>query len=349
MNGPRLYVYGTGDPRLSRLLDSPSFSQLVARLMKNGVIEPSAAEAALLDDCLTSELLVRELSGFVPGPRLVLAPAAIVAPFTGVIAGHLNDYAAVASAALPLLRRAFLRTGPAKCFDWAHIQHVVLAGMFLDLAVGSCLWTTGIIHRRYCDTVLWAIDTAASRNPFGVQWIGSRTRRCAIAQLWHADVTRPPLRLAESDAGWLCAAASGNAVAYDPRMLLRLRYLGFVSRSADALRVTVPAFAPADCERLFPVLIECAMDLVRRVVRPLLADVDRFQPDGSMAQDSWRHVLIRLLLEAGIDRVVESGLCDPFPVGVPPVEWGRWSWEESACGHSLVAGAFEHVRAVATV
>lgn len=279
----------------------------------------------------------------------VTLPAAAAEVFTQAVATRLDDYADAASAALPQLRGAFLRTRPAQRFDWEHVEHAVVAGMFLDLAIGSCLWKAGLIRRRYDDTVVWAIDSAPSRNSFGVQWIGSRIRRCAVAQLWHVDVPRPALRLAEADVRWLCTAARGGDVAGDPRMLLRLRYFGFVSRSDDTLHVRIPALVPSDCEHLFSVLAECAMRLVQRVVRPLLANVERLQPGVPMARDSYRHVLIRLLLEAGIDRVVASGLCEPFPKGVPPAEWGRWLWEESACGHSLVAGAFERVRSVTTV
>jgi hypothetical protein len=41
--------------------------------------------------------------------------------------------------------------------------------------------------------------------------------------------------------------------------------------------------------------------------------------------DSYRHALLRLMLEYGADRVFDAGLLAPAGPGLP-ASWGRWIW-----------------------
>jgi hypothetical protein len=343
----RCYLYGRGDAAVSALMKDPAFRRLLPGLFADGTTRPNGEdESAAALRAAAAGLLVPEGAGYAAGPRLVPIPRSASRDAAERMAPALDRYAEIAAGAAAELRDAFGRTAAAGAFAWERVEHTLVAGMLLDLSVGSRLWLDGHVRRGYDETLVWAFEETPGCNAFGVQWAPAAEEAAGLAQLWHRTVERAELRVP----GAAAAALARRAFAGEPlpaREGLLLRYLGLVETGPGGERCAVPAFGADDMEEhLLPLLWRAAEELVAEGVLPALEAGRRAEWWAPRAgEDSVHHALVRTVLERGTDRVVETGGVSPFPAGAAPAGWGRWLWAERAGEHTLVAGAFEHAAA----
>lgn len=353
----RFYLYGKGRPEVRSLIDAAPFRESVRALAERRPpcrrdLEQVAEQAVRCGLLAPGDVLA-------PGPGLVVVPRAAERAARRLMSPALERYVAIAGEAVGDLERAYAGTAAARRFGWHEVCHALAAGMLLDLAVGSELYRSGRIRRRPWETVVWAFEEVSASNSFGVQWLGAenggeagnrgQAERCGFGQLWHCAVERPPLALAASGVRQLSDLALGAGG--DQRELLYLRYLKLVERRRDGFHLRFPAFSVTEFERLMTPLASGAGRLVAEAVEPALA---------ALAADPWwrarqerdacLHAGVRLVLEYGVDRVVDSGRLPPFPRGSDvPAAWGRWLWMEPATSDALVAGAFPAATAEAAL
>ena len=341
----RSYLYGRGDAEIWALLRDRAFWTLTRTLFDGPptVCRPSdETQQVAADRALSCELLRRAEDGFDAGRRLVMVPSAALQEAIEAMAPGLDRYVAITSEAVGRLVDAYERTEASRHLPWNRTEHAVIAGMLLDLSVGSQLWLRGEIAQAYDETAVWVFQEKVGQNAFGVQWIQAEARASGFAQLWHQDVERPDLRLPPSAVGALLDQVLDD-LPLPPRDRLLLRHLGLI-RAADGDRCAIPAFSPPDMERhLLPVLWETASLLVEQAAVPALTEATKVSWWVQRGErSSSRHALVRALLEAGVDRVIAAGVLSPFPAGQASPGWGRWLWAERPGPRTLVAGAFGH-------
>ncbi|HEX7243378.1 MAG TPA: hypothetical protein VF263_24050, partial [Longimicrobiaceae bacterium] len=164
----RCYVYGRGDAEVFALLKDTSFNRLLQSLFDGGSARPiSGAEEEVASRATAAGLLQGNSSGYAPGPRLVPIPGEASRDVAERMAPALDRYAGIAAEAAGGLRSAFGRTSAARSLPWSQVEHSLVAGMLLDLSVGSRLWLDGHIHRGYQDTLVWAFEETPGQNAFG--------------------------------------------------------------------------------------------------------------------------------------------------------------------------------------
>ena len=344
----RCYLYGRGEAGVFALMKDPAFLRLLHGFFAGGAASPASLhEEEAAARAVAAGLLEADGAGYAAGARLVPIPRAALHDAAGRMAPALDTYARIAAEAAPRVREAFGRTEAAALFGWERVEHTLMAGMLLDLSVGSRLWLDGHIRRGYDETLVWAFEESPGRNAFGVQWTPAADEAAGLAQLWHRGVTRAELRAPSSAVAALTRLALGGGEPLPAREGLLLRYLGVVESGPGGERCAVPAFGPADMdEHLLPVLWEAAERLVAEGVLPALEAGRRAAWWAPRAgEDAVHHALVRTVLERGTDRVVETGAVSPFPAGAPPAGWGRWLWAERPGERTLVGGAFEHAAA----
>jgi hypothetical protein len=344
MNGLRLYLYGRADVELWSLLEGAELQNVVGDHLAGREARSDGA-GTVPDAALIRGLLADDGGCYVPGARMVLVPAGPEREVRQLMEPLLDRYAEVAAAVIPRLRRAYEATAAAYRFTWEQVSHALVAGMLLDLAVGSELWRSGWIRRQHWETAVWAFERVSAANAFGVRWVGDTAGRCGFAQLWHRDVKRPNLRLDEGMVALLGRLAAGNRpTAAPPKSLLYLRYVKLLEQQDRELRLAVPAFDAGDFDRLLVPMVAGARSLVAEAVAPALERAMAHSWWGRQGdQGSHCHAAVRLMLEYGIDRVIAEGLLAPFPRGAAEPAWGRWVWVESGGPLTLVAGAFDGV------
>jgi hypothetical protein len=340
----RCYLYGRGEPAVFSLMKDPAFTRLLRGLYAGGVALPAQEdERETAARAVDAGLLQGNGSGYTPGPRLVVIPRHAVQDAARRMSPALDRYAEIAAAAAPELRDAYERTAAAAAFAWDRAEHTLMAGMLLDLSVGSRLWLDGHIRRGYDETLVWAFEETPGLNAFGVQWVAAEGETAGLAQLWHRGVQRTDLRISPPAVRELARLALGDDPPPSGKERLLLRYLGFTETAEGGERSRVPAFSAAEMdELLLPVLWRSAGRLVAEGVLPAL-EAGRAAPWWSprAGSDSVHHALVRTVLELGTDRVVDTGGIAPFPTGTAGTEWGRWVWAERPGPRTLVAGAFE--------
>lgn len=324
-----MFLFGDRNPEISAVMDDSQFQRLVRKLFAEDTVaftgSPSIVEAA--ERC---GLVRRSRDRVTTGPRLVTIPSQAEVDLPTVMRPTLANYVEITREVISELRLAYERTSPSRRFGWPQVSHSVVAGMFLDLAMGNEVYGSGQVSRRPVgDTVVWAFEGISARNAYGVQWTPG-SQRMFYAQLWHRGVQRKEIRCTSALVDLLGAIAFGNGATPAAKELLYFRHLGLVRKAGTSFQVEIPAFGPADTGILLPVLIEGARRLVTDAIAPALDSLvhhpwwrEKFQ------QDAYRHAAVRLVLEYGIDRVILSGVLEPFPERQDlPVEWGRWLWAE---------------------
>lgn len=339
VSGTVLYLFGDRDPEIASLMDNPEFRSLVGPLFSTARPAVPDDTPVCLDAAVDRELLTSDGGSYGAGPRLVPVPALAERELPERLRPVLARYVEIAGDMAVELRALFAETSAAERFAWPQVSHSLVAGMFLDLAMGRELIRSGQVSLRPAGgTVVWAFEGLSAGNAFGVQWAPASRPRAGFAQLWSRRARRPPLRLGTAVVEALWRSALGEAAAGTPEERLYLRHLKLARKAGGSLEVQVPAFGPSDAERLLPLLDHGARQLVADAIVPALALVGE-HPWWSerIHEEAYRHAAVRLILEYGIDRVIASGGIEAFPQG-PDLQpaWGRWVWVEADGPLSLV-------------
>lgn len=343
-----MYLYGERNPEIAALLRERSFQGLVGNLFETEEPALPREPPPVWADAVRLELLASAGvgEGYRAGRRLVLIPAAAERAAADLLRPALARYVEIARATRAELCAAFVETAVAERFSWQQVSHSMVAGLFLDLAMGREVLRAGVIARQPAGEslaggpIIWAFQGVSARNAYGVSAIPANPPdRAFFAELWHRRIHRTKCRLSPSLLELLVQIARGpgsagpeNWPGGTPRDLLILKHLKLVRTAGRTLRLQVPAFGEADTARLRGPLEQGARRLVADAILPALDLLERhpWWREGvqSMAH---RHAAIRLILEHGIDRAIAAGVCDPFPEdGEIPVEWGRWLWDDPA-------------------
>lgn len=311
----RVYLYGEVSAEARAAVQQPGVQRGLRSFFTGGrTAEASPFEGesdATMRAALACGALTLDGARYAPGPRLVLVNRRASRALRAGMDHALDRYLAVAAETIARLKTSYAACQAAERFAWPQVVHAVAAGMFLDLAVGARLGLAAALRREQGGHVVWAFEEIESVNGYGVVWAEYAQSRTGVAQLWHRTVRRKPM--------------PGDAI---------------------------PVFGPQDTARLIAPLSEGADRLVAEAVTPIL--------DLASRHSSWQHLrtrssltqaVARLVLEYGVDRVIDAGLIDPFPAGGDmPAAWGRWMWREPAEGPSLIpwATAAPEPRAVAS-
>jgi len=333
-----MYLFGERNPEIAAVLRERSFQSLVGDLFQAEEPALPREPPPVWNDAVRLDLLASagEGEGYRAGRRLVLIPAAAERSAADLLRPVLARYVEIARAASAELCAAYRETAVARRFSWAQVSHSILAGLFLDLAMGREVLRAGLIARQPAgESVIWAFQGVSAENAYGVSAIKANPpSRAIFAELWHRRIHRTKCRLSPSLLEILVQIAWGTEAGQrpggNPRDLLILRHLKLVRTAGRALRLQVPAFGAADTARLREPLEQGARRLVADVILPALDLLERhpWWREG-LRSTAHRHAAIRLILEHGIDRVIAAGVCDPFPEEREiPVEWGRWLWDD---------------------
>lgn len=343
-----MYLFGDHDPEVAALLGKGEFGTLVEALFAadaaGGLARP-ADLPSFWNDALRLELLASpagdpggpgETGRYAAGRRLVLIPAAAERGAADRISAILAHYVEVAREVGDELRAVYPETAAAARFAWPQVSHTVIAGLFLDLAMGRQVQHSGQIPRHAAgETAVWAFEGISANNAFGVRAVMAEPpRRALFGELWHHRTRRSEARLSPAMVEALARIAEGNGAGAvggaGARELLYLKHLKLARTVEGALQLQFPAFGTADTERLLGPLTEGAGRLVEEAVLPALELLGRAPWWREAMQDAaCRHAAVRLILEYGIDRTIAAGVCEPFPAAEElPVTWGRWLWEE---------------------
>jgi hypothetical protein len=265
------------------------------------------------------------------GRRLVLIPEEAEREAAGLLHPALARYVGIAAETGAELCAAYERTAVVDRFAWPQVSHTVLAGLFLDLAMGREVLRAGVLRKLPAgEPVIWVFQGVSAANAYGVSAIPAPPPdRSFFGQLWHRGIRRTEPRLSPSLLETLLRIARGNLEG-NPKDLLVLKHLKLVRTAGRALQLEVPVFREMDVARLEGPLERGARRLVAMAIVPALDQLERhpwWQEGGLSA--ARRHAAIRLILEHGIDRVIAAGVCEPFPVDREvPVAWGRWLWDD---------------------
>ena len=336
----QFYLYGKQSPEIWASVKDPSFQAWVRELFATNGQSPLPGDPSeSFHKAARQGLLSIRRETYGAGERLILIPAAAQHGLLERLEIYLGLYVEIAAATAAELCAAYEEVTSRRHFDWHAVHHTVVAGMFLDLAVGNELTLAQKIQREHDDTVIWAFEHLGTDSGFGVQWAAGGPR-VVFSQLWHHGLRREQARLSEALAGLLARIDRGEE--YDPasKELLYARFLGLVKKQGKSLRLEVPTFAPADTERLLPILARAARQLVETAIFPAFetaAEHPWWQ--SRIAQDACRHAFVRLMLEYGAQRTIAARIVEPFPPAshLPPA-WGRWLWSEGDGATSLIPG-----------
>lgn len=333
-----LYLFGDGDPEMVLLLRDARVQDLVRQLsLEEHARVPSDPSPALVS-AVRHRVLESDGRLYRAGEKLVVIPASAERSLPALLRPALAPYVEITREVVGELRGVYESTAASRRFGWPEVSHALVAGAFLDLAMGSEAYRPGVVLRHPLpQTSIWAFSGVSAENGFGVQLAVGRDR-VLFAQLWHRRCPREGLRLSPEAVTELARVARGEAGGRISKELLYLRHLKLVAREEGELRAQVPVFTPADTERLLPILLEGARRLVHDVIIPGLdmLSYDTWWRERA-DQDAYRHAAVRLILEYGVDRVIAAKILAPFPVdGELPAAWGRWLWEEAEGPKTLV-------------
>jgi hypothetical protein len=326
-----MFLFGDRNPQIFGLLGEAEFLAIVRSLVSSEGAAEHLASSEVVAAAVGCGLLSRNGEGLHAGPRLVPIPADAEAGLPTLMRPPLASYVEITGDVAGELEAAYGMTEPSRRFSWPQVRHAVVAGMFLDLAMGNEVYSSGQIQRRPVgDSVVWAFGGISAQNPYGVQWTPGPSRS-AFTQLWHRNVDRGEGRFTSAMVACLGELSAGAQQTQRAGELLYLRHLGLVRRIEGRFRVEIPVFGPSDTRLLLPVLVAGARRLVADAIGPAL-DLLAHHPwwRERFRLDRYRHAAVRLVLEYGIDRVILSKVLAPFPKGgALPAEWGRWVWQEA--------------------
>lgn len=343
-DGMTLYLYGDRNARLAAAMKQPEFRHFVQQICDQDEISSDTVDPSGLGEAIETGLVEVTGDRYRTGPRLVVVPGKAEESAATLMRPALAHYVEIAGEVAGELEAAYAESASAGSVPWDEVVHTLMAGMFLDLAMGMEVYRSGEIARRPVgDSVVWAFEQVSGRNAYGVQWFAAPHHRAFVAQLWHRTVQRPELRLSHGMVDLLVRAACGQEgdsaeeEAGSSKDALYLRYLGFLAGPGVEPVVRVPVFGVDETQRLLPILVEGARRLVGDAIRPALDGLG-FDPwwRERIDKDPYRHAAVRLALEYGIDCVVGAKVIPAFPVGKCPTAWGRWVWAEPEVASSLI-------------
>lgn len=328
-----MYLFGERDPDVEVLLREARLQDLVLELLQveEAMVPPDSR--SVLEKAVHGGILVSDGLSYRAGENLTVVPASAERSLPALLRPALAPYVEIAREVAAELRTTYESTKTSRYFGWPDVSHTLLAGAFLDLAMGAEAYRPGVILRNPIpQTSVWAFPGVSAENGFGVQLVIGKDR-LLFGQVWHRRCRRDGFRLGPKAVAELARVARSEAGDSTSKELLYLRHLKLVIRQEGEFRAQVPVFGPADTERLLPILSQGARWLVHDAIVPSM-EVLAYHPwwRERIDQDAYRHAAVRLILEYGVDRVIEARILDPFPAGTElPVAWGRWLWEE-ACG-----------------
>lgn len=330
-------LFGESKPEIVSLMRDFGFQELVRRLFLCEMPSIPADNADLFTRAVRLRLLTthggREYQA---GPHLVPIPASAEQDLPDLIRPILAHYVGIASHFAAKLRAAYEGTRASERFAWSEVSHSLVAGMFLDLAMGREVLLRGQIAQRAAgDPIVWAFENVSAENAYGVQRIFADGNGSCLAQLWHREILRDVVQLKGPQVSTLLRIAGGEQPERASAEVLYLRYLKLLRTTGPSLQVQVPFFGLSDAEKLQAALTPGAEQLVNEAVVPALESIashpwwrEKIHLEG------YRHAAIRLILEYGVDRVIASKVLEPFPKnGELSFSWGRWLWrptEESS-------------------
>jgi hypothetical protein len=327
-----MYLFGERNPEIAAVLRERSFQSLVGGLFAAGEPVLPRERPPVWSDAVRLDLLASSgEEGYRAGRRLVLIPAAAERGGAALLGPALDRYVEIAASAQDELCAAYEQTAAAERFAWPQVSHAVVAGLFLDLAMGREIDRAGTIARPAAgDAVIWAFQGVSAGNAFGVSAVPAGPgRRLFFAELWHRRARPAAVPLRPALVEELGRIARGEE-AGSARDLLVLKHLRLVRAAGGPPRLQIPFFGTADTALLRPLLERGARRLVAEAVLPALGLLERhpWWQEG-LRSAALRHAAVRLVLEHGIDRAIAAGVCAPFPGDrAVPVEWGRWLWED---------------------
>ena len=336
---PRLYLFGRMDADLWALARSPQVMALFRQLLRAGRAAGEPAAAAVYSRAVARGLLLRDGSeGFAPGPGVVLVPAPAEAQLLRLVEPLLETYLGIVSETVPDLRRAWAASGAAGGFEWPEVAHAVVAGLFIDLAVGRRLEIARQVREEQGASALWIFETVSADNAFGVQWLRHDGQPDVFYQLWHRRTPRRPPTFDPRTVGLMARLARGEGAGSSVRELLLLRHFQLVAgMPGEPPRLRIPAFGPRDDELLRKPLQTGARRIVSEVIEPafeLAAGHPWWRRTAS--ESPYRHAVVRLLLEYITDRALGARLLPPFPAtGEDRPGWGQWLALEPAAASAL--------------
>lgn len=324
---PRLYLFGRADAETSRALGEAAFGEAVVRLARSQVVEPDAVATADRERWVGAGLLAHDGDRLVAGRRLLVVPRPAEADAFAALGESVGRYLEVAADAVPRLERSYAATATARRWSWDEVAHAVVAGMLLDLSVGREFGILPRVGRRQGDSVVWAFEGVSTDNGLGVVWCEAPGGDWGAGQLWHRAVRRSAVRLSPAMVALAGRVAIGQPEPAAPREMLYLRHQRLVRRAGDGFEVTWPTFRPRDAARLSRPLRHGGRRLLSAAITPALATLAEHPWWGRCRDDdSYRHLVLRLMLEYGADRAFSSGLLADPPRGEAPETWGRWLW-----------------------
>jgi hypothetical protein len=326
----RIYLFGRAEPALAAAIDDPGFHRVVRRMAGAGrctADELEEVSADALAGWTAAGLLARDGDLLAPGRKMVLVPATAERELLALAGESVDRYLGIVGAAVPRLRAAYQATEAARRWEWPQVAHAVVGGMLLDLSVGREFKILGRVKRERGDNVVWAFERVSATQGIGVVWAEETAGHWGIGQLWHVGVRREPVRLGADLVELVGRAALGEPLAGATAELLYLRYHRLLRRSDDRYEVIWPTFVPTDVERLSPPLTAGGHRLLAEAILPVMKRLDDHPWWCRARQDeSYRHAVLRLMLDYGTDRVFDAGLVDPAPAGEAPPTWGRFVW-----------------------
>lgn len=328
-SGLQCFLFGQAEPATQAVLDDAAFRAAIAGFFRDGrfdVPDPSLAERAIAAGLLSR----REDGGVDAGQRLVTTSAEAERELHAAVAVHVDRYLGITAETLPQLRRAYEACSAAAQFPWSDVCHSIVAGMFLDLAIGAEIHIREEVSDKHGSHVVWAFENITAQNGFGVRWLALPRSQFGVVQMWHVRVNRPALRLDSAMVSFLASHALGQPVALGGPHGVYLRFAKLLRGNT----ITIPVFLPDDAERLLEPLLSGAARIVREATMPALQSMSGMSAWKAVGEDeNHRHAAVRLLLEYAIDRVIDAGLLEPFPngnVAAPAPSWGTFLWIEPA-------------------
>lgn len=333
LHGTTFCLFGENKPEIVSLMHDSGFRGLVRKLFASETATiPAEREMA---DPFAQAVRLRLLTPmgereYQAGPRLVPIPASAEQDLPELIRPILAHYVEVASCVSAKLRTAYQGTRASERFTWSEVSHSLVAGMFLDLAMGrEALRCAQIALRATGDPVVWAFENVSAENSYGVQMTFANGNGSALAQLWHRVIPRDAFRLNAQQVSTLLRIAAGERPDRGSADVLYLRHLKLLRTVTLSLEVQVPFFDPLDTEKLQAVLTPGAERLVNDAVVPALESIaSRPWWREKIHQEGYRHAAVRLILEYGVDRVIASKVLEPFPKSQDlSFSWGRWLWQ----------------------
>lgn len=330
-------VFGYDDPHIVALVRSRVLRRIVGPLFERAAADCDRVAPGDLSAAEALGLVRVDARTYCAGPKLTVVTAAEEEEARHVTRDAFAAYASAFATHEPMLRGAFGACRAAEDFDWNDIAHVLVAGLTVDVGVGRIL---GVYEteRTLESTAVLAFERLSACNPIGVRWAPGSAATSGLGQIWHHDVWRTRMDLTSDHVRTLERLADGEC-GIEGKSSVLMRYLGLIRSDVRAQPLAIPVFRPADVARMSPVIRAAAHALVRDGVRPAFDRLSRHGWWKGREDDPARRLAgARLVLEYGVDTLVDAGLLPRFPVAPHfGAAWGRCLWMDKAGGPNTMA------------